>query len=184
MSETPFGDAERSSTTRAEHVRYIDRTRNYYAAQGFERPYRWATHERVPFTPLRKPLAESRLALITTANVPSPPGWEPGEPRPLRKRALLPTTAPPALWTDDLSWHKEATHLDDLDSWLPVHRLAGAPRGRAHRLDRRTLPRGCRPSTATVARSRETRPRSSAAAARTAPTSRSSSRSDRSAIRP
>ena len=35
-----------------------------------------------------------------------------------------PTDAPPKrLYTDDLSWDKEATHTEDLDSYFPIHRL-------------------------------------------------------------
>jgi len=121
MTETPGSDP--AGVTRARFVRYIDRTRDYYEAQGFERPYRWAAHADAPLTPLAKPLTESVVALVTTANVPSPPGWRPGEPRPLRQVHSFPADDVPALWTDDLSWHKEATHTDDLDSYLPVHRL-------------------------------------------------------------
>ena len=47
-------------------VRYIDRTRAWYSALGYD-PYRWPCFTDVPFTPLSKPLAESRLALVTTA---------------------------------------------------------------------------------------------------------------------
>jgi hypothetical protein len=50
----------------------MQRTRDYYQALGFP-PYRWAHHSDAPFTPLPKPLAECRLALITTA-APYQPG--------------------------------------------------------------------------------------------------------------
>jgi hypothetical protein len=109
--------------THASFVRYIDRTREYYAAQGFERPYRWAAHDDAPYTPLTKPLSESVVALVTTANKPSPPGWQEGDERPLRGVHSFATNDPPALYTHDLSWHKLVTHTDDLDSFLPVHRL-------------------------------------------------------------
>ena len=48
-------------------IAYIDRTRAYYLALGYDNPYRWARFEDVPFTPLTKPLAEMKLAIITTA---------------------------------------------------------------------------------------------------------------------
>ena len=115
---------ETPATTHTTFVRYIDRTRDYYAAQGFERPYRWAYHQDVPFTRLTKPLSESIVSLITTANEPSPQGWKMGDPRPLRRVHSFSSKDPPRLYTDDLSWHKEVTHTDDLDSFLPVHRLA------------------------------------------------------------
>ena len=48
-------------------VRYIERTRSYYLGLGYENPYVWAHYLNVPFTPLKKPLAQSVLGLITTA---------------------------------------------------------------------------------------------------------------------
>jgi hypothetical protein len=50
-----------------EPIAYIERTRRYYAALGYTTPYRWAQHDDVPFQRLGKPLAESRIALVTTA---------------------------------------------------------------------------------------------------------------------
>ena len=43
------------------------RTREYYLALGYDNPYRWAHYVDAPFTPLKKPLKDSTLALITTA---------------------------------------------------------------------------------------------------------------------
>lgn len=48
-------------------VRYIERTRSYYLGLGYENPYVWAHYIDVPFSLLKKPLAQSVLALITTA---------------------------------------------------------------------------------------------------------------------
>ncbi len=48
-------------------IPYMQRTRDYYLALGYDNPYRWAHFADVPFTPLTKPLAQARLALITTA---------------------------------------------------------------------------------------------------------------------
>ena len=45
-------------------VSYIDKSREFYAAQAYERPYRWARNDESPFTPLAKPLSESRLGLV------------------------------------------------------------------------------------------------------------------------
>ncbi|KDB64310.1 hypothetical protein AZ16_0859, partial [Bordetella bronchiseptica B18-5 (C3)] len=42
-------------------VRYIDKTRDYYLSQGYEKPYQWAQYDDVPFTPLGKPLSECRV---------------------------------------------------------------------------------------------------------------------------
>ena len=48
-------------------VRYIERTRSYYLGLGYENPYVWAHYQDVPFSPLKKPLDQSVLGLITTA---------------------------------------------------------------------------------------------------------------------
>ena len=48
-------------------IPYMARTRAYYTAIGYTTPYRWAHHRAAPFTPLAKPLARSRFAIITTA---------------------------------------------------------------------------------------------------------------------
>src|SRR2546422_946258 len=54
-------------------IPYMQRTRDYYVALGFTTPYRWAHYAEVPFEHLAKPLAHTRLALITTA-APYQPG--------------------------------------------------------------------------------------------------------------
>lgn len=100
-------------------VSYIDKSRDYYAAQGFTNPYRWAYHRDAPFTRLAKPLAESRVGLITTASL-SPED-------PVRPEAFaVPSDPPPPLFTNQRFWDKEATHTDDLDSFAPVNRLREA----------------------------------------------------------
>ncbi|MHC2334097.1 hypothetical protein ACVIW0_003386 [Bradyrhizobium sp. USDA 4454] len=48
-------------------IGYMKRTRDYYAAIGYTTPYRWAHYTSAPFQPLKKPLNQSRVALITTA---------------------------------------------------------------------------------------------------------------------
>ena len=48
-------------------IGYMARTRDYYAAIGYTTPYRWAHYTGAPFEPLRKPLKESRVTIITTA---------------------------------------------------------------------------------------------------------------------
>lgn len=50
-------------------VKYIDRTRDQYAALGYGE-YRWAhLDEPPPWVPLAKPLAESRLGLIASGGI-------------------------------------------------------------------------------------------------------------------
>ena len=46
---------------------YMERTRAWYLALGYGNPYRYAHFSEVPFQPLRKPLADCVLTLVTTA---------------------------------------------------------------------------------------------------------------------
>jgi D-proline reductase (dithiol) PrdB len=48
-------------------IPYMARTREYYQAIGYTTPYRWAHYADAPFQPLQKPLAQSRVAIVTTA---------------------------------------------------------------------------------------------------------------------
>jgi D-proline reductase (dithiol) PrdB len=48
-------------------IPYLQRTRSYYQALGYGAPYEWVHCADVPFQPLRKPLSECRVALVTTA---------------------------------------------------------------------------------------------------------------------
>ena len=48
-------------------IPYMQRTRAYYLALGYDNPYRWAHHRDVPFMPLAKSLGDSTVALVTTA---------------------------------------------------------------------------------------------------------------------
>ena len=52
--------------THRSFVSYMDRSRDYYAAQGYPKPYAWAHYDDVPFTPPKKPISESRIGLVTT----------------------------------------------------------------------------------------------------------------------
>jgi hypothetical protein len=105
-------------------VSYIDRSREYYTAQGYNKPYEWPHYNDVPFTPLRKQLTESRVGLVTTAEKPKPPGTVSLEILIQRELYAEPSNPPPqSFFTDILSWDKEATHTKDVNSFLPINRL-------------------------------------------------------------
>ncbi|HMK65952.1 MAG TPA: hypothetical protein VK564_09165 [Thermodesulfobacteriota bacterium] len=101
-------------------VSYIDRSREYYAAQGYSQPYTWAHYEEVPFVALPKSLAQCRLGLVTTA-VGEAVEYV-GNDRSLYAMPSQPV--PASLYTNHLFWDKKATHTDDLDSFLPLNRAA------------------------------------------------------------
>ncbi len=121
---------EGSSTPFRRFVSYIDKSREFYRAQGYTNPYRWAYHEDAPFTPLPKPLAECRIGLVTTASIVE----DSVEPAPFTVPRVVfaaPVDPPPAsLYTNHRSWDKEATHTNDLDSFAPIHRLQEAAAAR------------------------------------------------------
>ncbi len=110
-----------SATTHRSFVSYIDRTREFYAAQGYDRPYRWSRHADAPLASLTRPLAESRIALVTTASPWRDARGKPGSLRADKQVWSAPIDPPPTrLYTDDLSWDKEATHTEDVESFLPI----------------------------------------------------------------
>lgn len=49
-------------------TRYMQRTRDWYLALGYDNPYRWAHYLEVPFQPLGKALKQATVALVTTAS--------------------------------------------------------------------------------------------------------------------
>ncbi len=99
-------------------VRYIEKTKIYYEAQGFDVPYRWAHHDAAPFTTLRKPLAKSRIALASTAST-YPSKLLDHRKVEARSNEELPTK----LYAEDLAWDREATHLNDRGSFFPLEVL-------------------------------------------------------------
>ena len=109
-----------------DHVRYIERTRAYYAGQGYDKPFEWAHFEDVPFTPLSKPLDQCRVATVSTADV-----YVVGDDGAAAHNAFtgevysIPSDAPVA-WLHSTMEHydRHATHMDDIDSFLPLTRLA------------------------------------------------------------
>jgi D-proline reductase (dithiol) PrdB len=113
-----------SPITHRSFVSYIDRTREFYAAQGYADPYRWAHHTAVPFTKLTKPLADSRVVVVTTA---SPfIGQDAREgvlPASKQVWSGVAAVTPDRLYTDDLAWDKESTHTNDVESFVPLGSL-------------------------------------------------------------
>jgi hypothetical protein len=118
--------------THRTHVSYIDRTRAYYAALGYERPYQYAHHTDAPFARLARPLSECRAALVTTA---SPWNDDPAAlPKPFERSGVWAgdaSSVPERLLTENRSWDKESTHTRDVQSFLPIgHLKAHAEAGR------------------------------------------------------
>ena len=106
-----------TDTPTALPVRYMERTRLYYRALGYNNDYVWAHHTDVPFTRLARPLAESTVALVTTAG----PLDRSNRDAKNRKQVWSGEVAnPPTHFDTDLAWDKEATHTDDRETFLPI----------------------------------------------------------------
>lgn len=105
------------------YVSYIDKSREYYAAHGYEVPYQWAAFDDVPFTKLAKPLAHSNVAVVTTTflHAEDAPGNIPPVPKKVYQHPVA--EMPGRMFTEDLSWDKDATHTNDTESYLPLARL-------------------------------------------------------------
>ena len=74
---------------------------------------------------LSKPLSDCTVGVVTTATLPA--HWQnlpDGQSRP-QKRPYAESSypVPDALYTMDMEWDKDTTHTDDLDTYLPLHRL-------------------------------------------------------------
>jgi len=143
-------------------VPYMQRTRTYYQALGYERPYRWAQFVDVPFAPLTKPLAESRGALVTTAAPYQPGKGDQGPGAPYNSAAKFyrvysfAIEPAPDLRISHVGIDRAHTTAEDPRSWLPLAQLKrlaaegrigsvaphvhGAPTNRSHRV---TLTQDC-----------------------------------------
>lgn len=107
-------------------VSYIDKSREFYLAQGYGNPYRWASFDEAPFARLTKPLSEARVGLVTTASLMEAVTSDEPFSVPATVYAAPADPAPAGLYTEHRSWDKEATHTRDVDSFLPLHRLQEA----------------------------------------------------------
>jgi hypothetical protein len=107
------------------HVRYIDKTREYYRAEGYDKAYQWAHFDEIPFVRPARPLAECRVGVVTTSEmalVGEPGIWDDN---PGAAVYSLPTeTAIERLYTKKEAYDRHATTLDDVNSYLPLTRLA------------------------------------------------------------
>jgi D-proline reductase (dithiol) PrdB len=105
------------------HVSYIDKSRELYAAYGYEQPYQWAAHDDAPLTPLPKPLSQCRIGAVTTSYF-LPDDFVYRIPNDLpRLPFVAPRTETHRLQNQYLSWAKAETHTRDRESYLPLARL-------------------------------------------------------------
>jgi D-proline reductase (dithiol) PrdB len=128
-------DADDALGFAAEHdtpIPYRQRIRDYYLALGYETPYRWANYTDVPFTPMKKPLSESTVALITTA---APFQSDKGDQGPGAAynssakfyRVYSDTTdSMPDLRISHIGYDRKHTTAEDMRTWFPLAALQAA----------------------------------------------------------
>jgi hypothetical protein len=137
-------------------VPYMTRTREYYQAIGYTTPYRWAHYVNAPFQPLRKPLARSRVAIVTTAARFDPAKGDQGPGAKYNGGAKFysvydgDTSTSHDLRISHIAYDRVHTSADDSGTWFPLpqlQRLAnegrigevaprflGVPTNRSHRV--------------------------------------------------
>ena len=103
------------SSEKPEFLRYMERTKLYYGAQGFEKFYVWAKGKNELQHKLSKPLKDCKVTFVTPA-VPD------GSIEKMARTASshLISTMPDRFRTDELSWDKDATHTNDRGTYIPL----------------------------------------------------------------
>ena len=112
-------------------IPYMQRTRAYYLALGYDNPYRWAHFRDVPFTSLPKPFEESTVALVTTAAPYRPELGDQGPGAPYNGAAKFfevysvpaDPEATPDVRISHVSYDRTHTTAKDPGTWFPLGRL-------------------------------------------------------------
>lgn len=108
---------------------YLPRIRDYYQALGYGAPYRWAMFDAVPFAPLRTPLAEARIGIVTTAAPFQPDKGDQGPGAAYNGAAKFfevysaPTTPPPDLRISHIAYDRDHTRAEDQGTYFPLAAL-------------------------------------------------------------
>lgn len=111
-----------------DYVKYIDRTRDYYLSQGYEKPYEWAHFDDVPFSKLKKPLSECKIALASTSDF----AVKGGEVDHVSQQAIgnvysIPADTPAErIYSQQEHYDIHATNLDDPNTYFPLTLLRKA----------------------------------------------------------
>jgi D-proline reductase (dithiol) PrdB len=104
-------------------IAYVERLNQYYRSQGFP-PYKWAINETAPLTPLGKPLARCRVALLTSGGVSrkDTPPFNPQARNDLRLDAIGRDTPAHFFAINDAYYnHQDADR--DINCIFPIERL-------------------------------------------------------------
>jgi hypothetical protein len=153
---TPSDDRTGFAPDEDTPIPYMARTREYYAAIGYTTPYRWAHYVGAPFQPLRKPLSQSRVTLITTAAPFDPAKGDQGPGAKYNGGAKFysvydgDTSRTHDLRISHIAYDRIHTSAEDSGTWFPLPQLLrlasekrigeaaprffGAPTNRSHRV--------------------------------------------------
>lgn len=107
-------------------VQYMQRTRDWYLALGYGNPYVYAHYLDVPFQPLRKPLSESTLTIVTTAAPYQPDKGPQGPGAPYNAAAKFysvysgDTSEDHDLRVAHVGIDRKHTSMEDSSSWFPL----------------------------------------------------------------
>ena len=138
MTDRPDG-----SDQAADHdvpIPYMQRTRDYYLTLGYGNPYRWAHYLTAPFTALRKPLAASKVAIVTTAAPYQPDKGDQGPGAAYNGSAKFyqvysgDTSQEHDLRISHIGYDRIHTTAADSNSWFPLPALRRAMRSVARPL--------------------------------------------------
>lgn len=113
-------------------IPYMQRIRDYYLGLGYPTPYRWAHYAEVPFRPLAKPLAQCRVALVTTAAPYQPDKGDQGPGAPYNAAVKFysvysgDSAEDHDLRISHLAYDRQHTSATDPNTWFPLPQLRGA----------------------------------------------------------
>jgi hypothetical protein len=113
-------------------IPYMQRTREYYRAIGYDTPYRWAHYNDAPFQPLDKPLARARVTIVTTAAPFDPAKGDQGPGANYNGGAKFyrvyagDTAKPHDLRISHIAYDRTHTSAEDSGTWFPLPALLRA----------------------------------------------------------
>lgn len=104
-------------------VKYVDLINNKYQTMGFP-AYKWSINQDAPFTPLRKPLSECRVTLLTTGGISrlSEKPWNPDARNDLRLDAID-CDAPEDDFQVFDNYYQDDNVKQDINCLFPIQRL-------------------------------------------------------------
>src|SRR5207249_9566561 len=113
-------------------IPYTQRTRDWYLALGYGNPYVWAHYTDAPFQLLKKPLARSRVALVTTASSYQPGKGDQGPGAAYNASAKFfnvysdDTSVDHDLRIAHVAIDRKHTSMEDSGTWFPLPALSQA----------------------------------------------------------